>query len=247
MLNEKVALITGGTRGIGYATVKKFLNEGATVIFTGSSDTSVSKALKNLDDAGYKEGFEGIYPDLTNIKQVRDAIDAIVKKYGKIDILINNAGVSSSSSIYLYEDKDYEDVMDINFKAVFNTSKCVSEHMKNNDGGVILNISSVVSLYGQTSGSLYPASKFAVNGLTKSLARELGKDKIRVNAVAPGVIHTDMVDALPEEIVNGLLSTIPLGRLGEPEDIANTLAFLASDNASYITGAVISVDGAVQI
>lgn len=244
MLEGKVTIITGGTRGIGYATVRKFLKEGAKVVLFGSSDSSVSKALNKLMEENPKYEVTGMCPDLTNLKRVQEAIDEIYKKHGKIDILVNNAGVSDSKSFYDYEEADYERVLDVNLKGVFTTTRAVVEYMKKDNGGVILNTSSMVSIYGQPAGCAYPTSKFAVNGLTKSLARELGKDHIRVNAVAPGVIHTDMVDALPEEMVNRLLTTIPLGRMGTPEDIANAFAFLASDEASFITGAILQVDGA---
>lgn len=137
--------------------------------------------------------------------------------------------------------------MDLNVNSVFAASQAAAGIMKKQEGGVILNTSSMVSLYGQPSGAGYPTSKFAVNGLTRSLARELGKDNIRVNAVAPGVIRTDMVAALPEEIIKPIINTIPLGRVGEPEDVANAFLFLASDMASFITGAVLSVDGAGMV
>lgn len=244
MLQDKVAVITGGTRGIGYATVRKFLKEGAKVVLFGSSDVSVSKALGKLKEEDSTYEVSGMWPDLTNLKQVQQAIEDIIKKYGKIDILVNNAGVSDSKSFYDYEEKDFDRVMEINVKGVFTVSRAVVEHMKGNHRGVILNTSSMVGTYGQPAGIAYPTSKFAVNGFTKSLARELGKDGIRVNAVAPGVIHTDMVDALPEELVQRLLSGIPVGRMGTPEDIANAFAFLASDDASFISGAILGVDGA---
>ncbi len=244
MLEGKIAVITGGTRGIGYATVRKFLKEGATVVFFGSSDSSISRALGKLKEENPKYDVSAQCPDLKNIKQVRYAIDEVIKKHGKIDILVNNAGISDSKSFYDYEESDYDNVMDLNIKGVYNTSRVVSEYMKENGGGVILNTSSMVSIYGQSRGVAYPTSKGAVNALTKSLARELGKDGIRVNAVLPGVIHTDMVDELPQETIEYLLKTIPLGRMGEPDDIANAFVFLASDNASYITGATLSVDGA---
>ncbi len=225
MLEGKIAVITGGTRGIGFATVKKFLKEGATVVLFGSSDSSVSKALAKLKEDNPKYEVSGMSPDLTSLKSVQSAIDQIYKKYGKIDILVNNAGVSSSKSFYDYEEDEFDKIMGINLKGMFTASKAVVNYMKENGGGVILNTSSMVSIYGQAAGIAYPTSKFAVNGFTKSLARELGKDHIRVNAVAPGVIHTDMVDALPEDVVKYLLTTIPIGRIGEPEDIANMFAF----------------------
>ncbi|MBQ8872265.1 MAG: SDR family oxidoreductase [Bacilli bacterium] len=244
MLNGKVAVVTGGTRGIGYATVKKFLDEGAKVVLFGSKESSVAKALESLKNENNDYEVTGLYPDLSDIKSVEEAFDSIIKEYGKIDILVNNAGISARESLYDYTSEAFDNIIDLNIKAVFNCSKVVAPYMKENGGGVILNTSSMVSIYGQPSGVGYPTSKFAVNGMTKSLARELGKDNIRVNAVAPGVIRTDMVAALPEEMVKMVCAQIPLGRMGEPEDIANAFAFLASDSASFITGAILSVDGA---
>ena len=243
MLEGKVAIITGGTRGIGYDIVKKFLDNKAKVVLFGSREESVNKAINNLKDEGY-EAF-GLYPNLSNLDDVIKAYEEVINKYGKIDILVNNAGVSSATPIEKYTEEEYEKVVDINIKAVYNCSKAVVEFMKEN-GGVILNTSSMVSIYGQPSGIMYPASKFAVNGMTKSLARELGKYNIRVNAVAPGITETDMVKALPKEMIEPLIKTIPLGRIGTPEDVANAFLFLASDMASYITGAILSVDGAAM-
>ena len=175
-----------------------------------------------------------------------DEIAKIKEKYGRIDILVNNAGVSDSTPLDKYTAEHFANVMDLNVNAMMNGILPATAIMKEQGGGCILNTSSMVSLYGQPAGCGYPASKFAVNGLTKSLARELGKDNIRVNAVAPGVIRTDMVAALPEEMVQRIASTIPLGRMGEPEDIANAFLFLASDMASYVTGEILSVDGAMR-
>ena len=243
MLDGKVAIITGGTRGIGYDIVKKFLDNKAKVVLFGSREESVNKAISNLKEEGYEA--IGFYPNLSNLDDVKKAYDAVIKAYGKIDILVNNAGVSSSTPFEKYTEEEYEKIVDINIKAVYNCSKAVVEYMKEN-GGVILNTSSMVSIYGQPSGVMYPASKFAVNGMTKSLARELGKYNIRVNAVAPGITETDMVKALPKEMIEPLIKTIPLGRIGTPEDVANAFLFLASDMASYITGAILSVDGAAM-
>ena len=231
MLNGKVAVVTGGTRGIGYATVKKFLDEGAKVVLFGSKESSVAKALESLKNENNDYDVTGLYPDLSDVKSVEEAFDSIIKEYGKIDILVNNAGISARESLYDYTSEAFDNIIDLNIKAVFNCSKVVAPYMKENGGGVILNTSSMVSIYGQPSGVGYPTSKFAVNGMTKSLARELGKDNIRVAA-------------LPEEMVKMVCAQIPLGRMGEPEDIANAFAFLASDSASFITGAILSVDGA---
>ena len=244
MLPGKVAIVTGGTRGIGFAVVKKFLDNGATVVLFGSKEESVQQALTRLKKENPNYNVIGMYPNITDMGAVERAFAEVKNRFGKIDIVINNAGISARESLYNYEEEDFEKIMDLNVKAVFNCSKVGAKYMKENGGGVILNTSSMVSIYGQAAGCGYPASKFAVNGLTKSLARELGRDHIRVNAVAPGVIHTDMVDSLPEEMIKPIIASIPIGRMGEPEDIANAFLFLASDMASFITGAILSVDGA---
>lgn len=246
MLKDKVAVITGATRGIGYATAKKFLENGCKVVIFGSKSETVSKALESLRKENKDYDVKGFYPDLTNLKEVEEVFNKIKDLYGKIDILVNNAGISARESIYEYKEEDFKNIMDLNVNAVFNCSKAVSLIMKENKGGVILNTSSMVSIYGQPSGCGYPASKFAVNGLAKSLARELGKDGIRVNAVAPGIILTDMMKSVPDNVIEPLIKTIPLGRIGRAEDVANAFLFLASDMASYITGAILPVDGAAR-
>lgn len=246
MLEGKVAVVTGGTRGIGYATVKKFLDNGAKVILFGSKKESVDKALEELKAINSSYEVDGLWPCLSDFNSVLDSFEQIINKYGKIDILVNNAGISSMDKIYDYKEEDFKKIMDLNVNAVFNCSKSVVKYMKENGGGVILNTSSMVSIYGQPSGCGYPASKFAVNGLTKSLARELGKDNIRVNAVAPGVTLTDMMKDVPDSVIEPIIKGIPLGRIGTPEDIANAFLFLASDMASYITGVILSVDGAAR-
>ena len=246
MLKGKVAIITGGTRGIGFETAKKFLENGAIVIVLGSKEESVVKAINSLKEINCEYKIDGYWPNLSDLKDVSNTFDEIVEKYKKIDILVNNAGISAKESIYEYTEEDFKKIMDINVTGVFNCSKAASPIMKENGGGVILNTSSMVSIYGHPSGCGYPASKFAVNGLTKSLARELAKDNIRVNAVAPGIIYTDMMKNVPDNIIEPLIKSIPLGRIGTPEDIANAFLFLASDMASYITGVVLSVDGAAR-
>ena len=203
-LENKVVIVTGGTRGIGFETVKAFLEEKAKVILFGSRKETVDNSIKELKELGYD--VRGYYPNLN----------------------------------------DFMNIMNLNVNAMFNTIKCVVPYMKEENGGVILNTSSMVSIYGQPSGVGYPASKFAVNGLTKSLARELAPFNIRVNAVAPGITKTDMVANLPKEMIEPLIKTIPLGRIGEPRDIANAFLFLASDMASYITGVILQVDGAAH-
>lgn len=246
MLKGKIAVVTGGTRGIGYAVVKKFLENGASVVLWGSRKETVDKALESLHQENPDWQVTGMDPDLGSYEEVSRALDSVKKKYGKIDIMVNNAGISARDSLYDYNPEDFERIIDLNVNSVFRCSKAAAAIMREHGGGVILNTSSMVSFYGQPAGSGYPASKFALNGLTKSLARELGRDHIRVNAVAPGVTRTDMMEAVPQEVIEPIVRTIPLGRLGEPEDIANAFLFLASDMASYITGAVIPVDGAAM-
>ena len=247
MLKDKVAVITGATRGIGYATAKKFLENGCKVVIFGSKSETVKKALESLRKENKDYDVKGFYPDLTNLKEVEEVFNKIKDLYGKIDILVNNAGISARESIYEYKEEDFKKIMDLNVNAVFNCSKAVSLIMKENKGGVILNTSSMVSIYGQPSGCGYPASKFAVNGLTKSLARELGKDGIRVNAVAPGFIATEMTDKLSDAVKEEACKTIPLGAFGTVEDVAEAVVFLASDRAKYITGQVLCVDGGIAM
>ncbi len=245
-LEGKVAVVTGGTRGIGFAVVKAFLEEGASVALFGSRQETVDKALASLQEENPSVPVIGLAPNLSDYAQVEEAMAKVKAHFGKIDVLVNNAGVSAREPIYNYDAAAFNKVIDLNVNSVFYCTKAAAPYMKEQGGGAIVNTSSMVSLYGQPSGCSYPASKFAVNGLTKSLARELGKDNIRVNAVLPGVTRTDMVAALPPEMVARVSATIPLGRVGEPEEVANAFVFLASDKASYITGALLSVDGANQ-
>lgn len=246
-IKNKVVIVTGGTRGIGFSTVKAFLENGAKVALCGSRKETVDKALSELKEINPKYEVIGFSTDLLDISEIKVMMDKVIDKWGSIDVLINNAGISDSVSIYEQDDKHFEKVMDINVQGVFNCSKIAAEKMKEKSYGVILNTSSIVSINGQKSGVGYPTSKFAVNGLTKSLARELGPDGIRVNAVAPGIIATDMVAALDQNMIKAMAANVPVRRLGEPEDIANAFLFLASDMASYISGAILSVDGATVI
>lgn len=244
MLTGKTAIITGGTRGIGFAIAKKYLENGANVAIAGSRQATVEKALAELPE--YAERVMGIWPDLCNPEEVAQAFASVKERFGTIDILANNAGISSRTSLYDYTLEEFSKIVDINLKAVFVCSQAAARVMKPQGGGVIINTSSMVSQYGQPSGCGYPTTKFAVDGLTKSLARELAKDHIRVNAVAPGITKTDMVAALPPEMTQRICAGIPLGRIGEPEDIANAYLYLASDNASYVTGIVLRVDAAAM-
>ena len=242
-LQNQVAIITGGSRGIGYATAEAFVREGATVILTASSLANAQKAADKLKETYPQATVEGISPDLSSLESVQAAFAAVAERYGRIDILVNNAGVSESTPLTGYSEALFDKVMDLNVKGVFNTTRAVVEQMSAQGSGVILNTSSMVSIYGQPSGMAYPTSKFAVNGMTVSLARELGPKGIRVNAVAPGITETDMMKAVPKEVIEPMIRQIPLRRLGQPEDIANAFVFLASREASYITGVILSVDG----
>ena len=210
-------------------------------IATGQSEEETRQAVERLKEKYPDAIIAGISPDLASLESVREAFRSATEKYGCMDILVNNAGVSESTPFMEYTEETFDKVMDLNVKGVFNTTR--AECMVARGTGVILSTSSMVSISGQPSGFAYPASKFAVNGLTVSLARELGPKGIRVNAVAPGITETDMMKAVPKEVIEPMIARIPLRRLGQPEDIANAFAFLASDEASYITGVVLSVDG----
>lgn len=242
-LDGKVAIVTGGSRGIGLATVKAFLKEGASVILCASRKETADKAVSDIKAECPDAKVEGVFPKLTDYDDVKKTVDVIAEKYGRIDILVNNAGNSDMVKFPEYTVETFDNIMDLNVKGVYNCSRAVSDVMIKQGSGVILNTSSMVSIYGQPSGIAYPTSKFAVNGFTLSLARELGPKGIRVNAVAPGITETDLMKSVPKAVIDPLIAQIPLRRLGQPEDIANAFVFLASEEASYITGVVLSVDG----
>ena len=247
MLKGKVAIVTGGTRGIGFEIVRKYLANGAKVVLFGSRQETVDNALKKLGEENSAWEVTGKCPKLTDAAEVEKAVNEVKEQHGRIDILVNNAGISQSTPLYDYTAEEFDKAIDLNVKAVFYAILPAARIMKEQGGGCIINTSSMVSISGQPAGVGYPASTFAVNGLTISLARELGKDNIRVNAVAPGVTRTDMVAALPEEVVKRISMGIPLGRAGEPEEVANAFLYLASDLASYVTGEILSVDGASKV
>ena len=243
MLKGKVAVVTGGTRGIGYAIVKKYLENHAAVVLCGSRQETADKAVAKLKAERPAWPVEGIAPDLGDYASIKAAFDGVKERYGHIDILVNNAGMSSSAPLADFTPELFRKIMALNVDAAFYCTLAVSGIMAAQGSGCILNTSSMVSRDGQPSGVAYPTSKAAINGMTLSLARELGPKGIRVNAVAPGITNTDMMQAVPKELVDPLIKQIPLRRIGEPEDLANAFLFLASDAASYITGEVLHVDG----
>lgn len=245
MLNGKVAIVTGGTRGIGLEIVRTFLKNGASVALFGSKEESVTESINKLKEESENYQVIGFYPNLASEDEVKEIFAKIASEFGHIDILVNNAGMSSSTKIEDYTVEEYDKIADLNMKGVFICSKEIVSYLKETKGNII-NISSMVSIYGQPAGCVYPMSKFAVNGLTKSLSRELAPVGVRVNAVAPGITKTDMVASLPDEMIKPLIATIPLGRIGEPKDIANACLFLASDMASYVTGEIMQVDGGAR-
>ncbi|MCB0652922.1 MAG: 3-oxoacyl-[acyl-carrier-protein] reductase [Saprospiraceae bacterium] len=240
-LKNKVAIITGGSRGIGKTTVDKFLQEGARVAIW-DIDATLGEALtesyraKGLECKFYKV-------NTVDFTAVEAAAKRVAEEFGGIDILINNAGITRDASMKKMTSEQWQSVIDVNLTGVFNCTKNVFPYMMERGGGRILNASSIVGLYGNFGQSNYVATKAGLIGLTKTWAREFGRKGITVNAVAPGFINTEMIQTIPEEIIEGIKKSIPVARLGEPEDIANAYAFLASDEASYISGTVLSVDG----
>lgn len=239
-LNKKVAVITGSARGLGKAIAEEFLEQGATVVITDINEEMIASAVDELKV--YGEVF-GVAMDVTDIGSVQAGMDTIIDKYGKIDILVNNAGITKDGLLMRMSDSEFDSVIAVNLKGTFNATKTVSLYMLKQRSGNIINIASVVGITGNIGQANYSASKAGVIGLTKTSAKEFAKRGIRVNAIAPGFIKSDMTDKLSDAVKESLQKSIPLGRLGLPRDVANAAAFLASDNASYITGQVLVVDG----
>ncbi|WP_102371478.1 SDR family NAD(P)-dependent oxidoreductase [Enorma phocaeensis] len=245
LLKGKTAVVTGGSRGIGLAIVKRFLEEGANVALCGSRPETAQKAVDAILAEHPDAPVMGIAPNIADEAELEAAFREVVERFGKLDIVCNNAGISQSTPLADYTAEEFDKIIDINIKGVLNGCQAASRVL--GEGGVIINTSSMVSKMGQPSGVAYPMSKFAVNGITISLARELGPRGIRVNAVAPGVTATDMVASLPEEMIKPIADAIPLKRVGQPEDVANAFVFLASDLGSYVTGEVLAVDGGMTV
>ena len=242
LLEGKVAIITGASRGIGSGIAKVFAEQGANVAFTFSSSVESAMALENeLNALGIKA--KGYQSNAANFDEAQKLVDDVMVDFGNIEILINNAGITKDNLLIRMSEEDFDKVIEINLKSVFNMTKAVQKIMLKNRKGSIVNMSSVVGVKGNAGQANYAASKAGMNGFTKSIALELGSRNIRCNAIAPGFIETEMTAKLNEDVVKGWREAIPLKRGGTPEDVANVCVFLASDMSAYVTGQVINVDG----
>ena len=244
-LTGKVSIITGAARGIGYATAIKFAREGAKVVVCDLDPTAVDAAVEEIRRAGGEA--TGFVVDVTIPATIQSMVNAVMQRYGRIDVLVNNAGIVQDAQLTKMREDQFDKVIDVNLKGTYNCAKAVAGIMVEQGGGVILNASSVVGIYGNFGQTNYAASKFGVIGMVKTWARELGRKGVRANAVCPGFVETNILQSIPEKVLDAMKARVPLGRLARPEDIANTYAFLASDEASYINGAVIEVGGGATI
>ncbi len=252
-LRNKVVIVTGGSGGIGRATALRFAQEGARVAAWDVNDGAAAELIKALESAGGQAIFTKV--NVTDTASAQAGVDAVLAKWGRIDVLVNNAGIlrdgllvkSKEGVTSTMSDEVFDSVISVNLRGVFVCTRAVVPHMIAGGGGVILSASSVVGLYGNFGQTNYVATKYGVIGMTKTWARELGRYKIRANAVAPGYIGTEMVQQMPQKILDTMVAHTPLGRLGKPEEIANAYAWLASDQAAFVTGTVLSVDGGVVV
>ncbi|WP_337864824.1 3-oxoacyl-ACP reductase FabG [Ignavibacterium sp.] len=244
-LENRVAVITGGAQGIGKAAVKCFAAEGAVVIIWDVNEEKAFSTINELKNISDKISFQKV--DVTKLESVTEAAKQIIDQFQKIDILINNAGITRDSSFLKMTSEQWQQVIDVNLTGVFNCTKAIAPYMVEKLYGKVVNTSSVVGLYGNFGQTNYVATKSGIIGMTKVWARELGRKGINVNAVAPGFIATEMVATVPEKVLEMLKEKTPLGKLGDPEDIANAYLFLSSDEAKFITGAVLSVDGGLVL
>jgi 3-oxoacyl-[acyl-carrier protein] reductase len=244
-LKDKVAIITGSGQGIGKATALLFANDGAKVIVAEYNKDTGEAVVTEINEAGGEGHF--VQVDISNRESVHVLISEVKETHGSIDILVNNAGVIKDNTLENMTDEEFDRVISVNLRGTYNCTKEVAEIMREQGSGVILNAASVVALYGNFGQTNYVASKAGIIGMTKVWARELGRDGIRVNAVAPGFISTDMTKDIPENVIEMMLKKVPLQRMGEPEEVASVYAWLASDEAGYVTGTVISVDGGVVV
>ncbi|MDD2563214.1 MAG: 3-oxoacyl-ACP reductase FabG [Salinivirgaceae bacterium] len=244
-LDKKVAIITGGAAGIGAATAEKFAAEGAITIIWDLDEVRGNELVKKLTAEGKNAVFAKV--NTAKYEEIEVAAKVVAAKFGQIDILINNAGITRDSSLKKMTPEQWQQVIDVNLTGVFYCTKVISEYMVEKNYGRIINASSVVALYGNFGQTNYVATKAGLIGMTKTWARELGRKGITVNAIAPGFIATEMVAKMPENVIDGMKSKVPVGRLGEPEEIASAYLFLASDEAAYINGTILSVDGGMTV
>lgn len=238
----KVVVVTGGSRGIGRAIAETFARQGADLVIGGRTLVDIEQTAKEISSA-FGHRALAVQVDVADIQSVNAFIEKAVADYGKVDVLVNNAGVTRDKLLMRMDEADWDIVLDTNLKGAFNCCKAVARPMLKQRGGRIINVSSVSGLAGQVGQANYSASKAGMIGLTKALAREFASRSITVNAVAPGYVPTSLTNDLPEELKESIVKATPLGRMGKPEEIANAVVFLASDEAAYITGQVLAVDG----
>jgi len=253
-LKGKVVIVTGAAAGIGRATAIRFAKEGAKVAAWDVSEKAAEAVVADIEAAGGEGWFQRV--DVASSASVAAAATALVARWGRIDVVVNNAGIVRDAQLVKFKDgqvlatmtdEQWEAVIGVNLRGVFNCTRAVVPHMIAGGGGAVLSTSSVVGLYGNFGQTNYVATKAGVIGMTRTWARELGRFKIRVNAVAPGFIATEILRAMPEKVLDGMVARTPIGRMGQPEDIANAFVFLASDAATFITGTVLSVDGGLVV
>ena len=238
-MSSKIAVVTGGTRGIGKAIVERLLKDGFSVVFTGRSQESAAKAMERLPS-----GAVGHACDVSDATAVRALFDQVLKDHGRIDVLVNNAGITRDGLVFRMKPEQWDEVLNTNLKGAFLCAQSAARPMmKNPEGGRIINITSVIGLMGNAGQANYAASKAGLIGLTKSLAKEFASRKILVNAIAPGFIETDMTSVVSEDLKKQILSEIPLGHMGTPDQVASVCSFLAGPDSTYITGQVLTVDG----
>ncbi|HEY5776073.1 MAG TPA: 3-oxoacyl-ACP reductase FabG [Xanthomonadales bacterium] len=245
MVDQKVVIVTGAAQGIGLCAAERFAQEGAYVAIWDFNAEKGAASEKQLKDKGYKVRFQQV--NVADMASVKAAVQALLQETGRIDVLVNNAGITRDASLLKMTEEQWQQVLDVNLGGVFHCTQAVAPTMVEQKSGCIINTSSVVGLYGNYGQTNYVATKSGVIGMTKVWARELGRKGIRVNAVAPGFIATDMVETVPENVIEQIVGKTPLARMGNPEDIANAYLFLASDMASFISGTVLSVDGGLVL
>jgi 3-oxoacyl-[acyl-carrier protein] reductase len=245
LVEQKVVIVTGAAQGIGLCAAERFAQEGAFVAIWDFNAEKGAASETQLKDKGYKVRFQQV--NVADMASVKAAVQALLKETGRIDVLVNNAGITRDASLLKMTEEQWQQVLDVNLGGVFHCTQAVAPTMVEQKSGCIINTSSVVGLYGNYGQTNYVATKSGVIGMTKVWARELGRKGIRVNAVAPGFIATDMVDTVPENVIEQIVGKTPLARMGKPEDIANAYLFLASDMAGFISGTVLSVDGGLVL